>query len=107
MKAEITPSVIQDLLPLYLAGEVSADTMVLVDEYLKTDPELAAIARQAGTNGLVREVPVPLRKEDAMETYRDAKRWMVVQTLGLAAVITFATLCIMTFLPVAYIALFR
>ena len=41
---EITRDVILDLLPLYLAGEVSEDTRSLVENYLEEDPKLAAIA---------------------------------------------------------------
>lgn len=104
MKAEITPDVIQDLLPLYQAGEVSADTTALVEAYLKTNPELAEIARQAKKNDLG-EIPVPQTKEGAMEAYKEAKRWMVIQTVGLAVVITSAVLCLVAFLPVAYMFL--
>ena len=38
---KITRDVIYDLLPGYFAGEVSADTRALVDEFLATDPEFA------------------------------------------------------------------
>jgi hypothetical protein len=38
---EITRNVILDLLPLYLADEVSDDTRLLVEKYLETNPELA------------------------------------------------------------------
>jgi len=38
---EITRDVIRDLLPLYVSGEVSADTKALVESYLRLDPELA------------------------------------------------------------------
>ena len=38
---KITRDVIYDLLPGYFAGEVSADTRVLIDEFLATDPEFA------------------------------------------------------------------
>lgn len=38
---KITRDVIYDLLPAYFAGEVSADTRVLIDEFLATDPEFA------------------------------------------------------------------
>jgi hypothetical protein len=34
----ITRDVIQDLMPLYLAGEASADTRRLIDEYLQANP---------------------------------------------------------------------
>lgn len=36
----ITKDVIADLLPLYEAGEASADTRALVEAFLKTDPSL-------------------------------------------------------------------
>ena len=41
---EITRNIIQDLLPLYLAGEASPETRVLVEEFLARDPALAAEA---------------------------------------------------------------
>ena len=37
----ITRDVISDLPPAYLYGEVSADTHVLVEEFLEGDPDLA------------------------------------------------------------------
>ena len=44
---KLDPEVIQDLLPLYLAGEASPATRRLVDEHLAADPELARLARAA------------------------------------------------------------
>lgn len=38
---KITRDVVYDLLPGYFAGEVSADTRTLIDEFLATDPEFA------------------------------------------------------------------
>ncbi len=43
MKA--TRDIAIDLLPLYAAGEASADSRELVEEFLRDDPELAALAR--------------------------------------------------------------
>jgi anti-sigma factor RsiW len=40
----VTAEVIKDLLPLYVAGQGSADTQALVEEFLRTDPQLAALA---------------------------------------------------------------
>jgi anti-sigma factor RsiW len=40
----VTAEVVKDLLPLYVAGEASADTKALVEEFLRTDPRLAALA---------------------------------------------------------------
>lgn len=90
---EITRNVILDLLPLYLADEVSPDTRALVEQYLATDPELAKMAKQPIASGLHDEVPVPLAKEHAMEAYKEAKRLMVLRTLGLAVVIAVVFLC--------------
>ena len=72
---EITRNVILDLLPLYLADEVSQDTRALIEKYLETDPELAEIAQKKATLALTEDIPVPLTKEDKMKAYEKA-RWM-------------------------------
>ena len=41
----VTKEVIIDLLPVYLAGEASLATRVLVEEFLAQDPELAQEVR--------------------------------------------------------------
>lgn len=43
----ITNDVITDLLPLYLAGEASPGTRLLLEEYLREHPEFAATVRAA------------------------------------------------------------
>ena len=85
MNMEVTRNVILDLLPLYLAGEVSADTAALVEEYLKTDTALAKMAKQAAATGLS-EVTVPMSKEAAMEAYVKANQRMLTRTLAMGAV---------------------
>lgn len=48
----VTRDVVLDLLPVYLAGEASADSRALVDAFLATDPQLARLAREGfGTSG--------------------------------------------------------
>lgn len=93
---EITRNVILDLLPLFLADEVSADTRALVKEYLETDPELADIANQIETMELPKDIPIPLTKEDQMEAYREAKRFIFLRTAILAISISFTVVCILT-----------
>ncbi len=95
MIMEITRNVILDLLPLYLADEVSADTRALVEKYLETDPELANIAEQSATIELPEDIPIPLAKDDKMEAYREAKRIMFLRTVILAITISFTFLCIL------------
>lgn len=41
----ITADVINDLLPVYLSGEASADTRALIESYLRDHPTLAADVR--------------------------------------------------------------
>ncbi len=42
----VTRDVILDLLPLYFAGQVSADTKRLVDDFLNTDPDFARMSQR-------------------------------------------------------------
>ncbi len=86
---EITRNVILDLLPLYLADEVSADTRAIVEGYLETDPELA---KQSAALEFPVDIPVPLTEEDEMKTYKKTK-WMVfLFALILAGVMAFTLL---------------
>jgi len=87
---EITRNVIQDLLPLYVANEVSADTRALVAQYLEGDPELARSARALAATSRLDEIPVPLTSEHRLQAFREAKRFMFLRTLTWAGVISFA-----------------
>jgi len=91
---EITKDVILDLLPLYLAGEVSEDTTALVKKYLESDSELADIAKEMAKADSLGKVPIPFKKETAMETYQEAKKWMTIRVLGIAAVIGMVFICL-------------
>ena len=101
---KITRNVILDLLPLYLADEVSDETRLLVEKYLETDPELADIAAQTVTTKLLEDIPVPLTKEHALEAYKEARRLMLLRTLGLAIVISLTFLCVLAMLILAVLA---
>jgi anti-sigma factor RsiW len=90
---ETTHDVILDLLPLYLAGEVSEDTAALVKKYLESNPELAETAKQMAKADSLNKVPIPFRKEAAMKTYEEAKKWTVIRTLGLVGIISVVSLC--------------
>jgi len=92
---EIDREVILDLLPLYLEGECSPNTRALVEKYLETDPELARIAKQTDLVRTLKEIPMPLSKEKALETHQAAQRWMAIRTLGLAAIIAFVLLVVL------------
>lgn len=49
---EITRNVMQDLLPLYLAGEVCPETRALVEEFLARDATLAAEVERLKSDSL-------------------------------------------------------
>jgi len=49
---EVTRNVIQDLLPLYLAGEVCPETRALVEEFLLRDATLAAEVERQQSDSL-------------------------------------------------------
>lgn len=92
---EITRDVILDLLPLYLADEVSAETKALVERYLEEDPELADIAKESEAILLPPAAPLPLTQEDMMQAYKEAKRFMFWRTITLAAIISFSILALL------------
>jgi hypothetical protein len=91
--SEVTKAVILDLLPLYLAGEVSTDTSALVKKYLEEDPELAETAKEMAKADSLGKVPLPFKREAAMETYQEAKKWMTIRTLGIAAIAGLVMIC--------------
>jgi len=47
----ITREIVKDLLPLYAAGEASADTRAAVEEWLRDDPELARLVEEMRGDG--------------------------------------------------------
>ena len=75
---EITRNVILDLLPLYAANEVSADTRALIEKYLETDPELEK----------PEDIPVPLSQNDEIKAYKKARRLKLLFTIILAGAIS-------------------
>lgn len=88
---EITRNVILDLLPLYLADEVSEDTRAIVEKYLETDPELANVAKQSAAMEFPGNIPVPLTEEDKMKAYRRS-RWLLFLVIIVLAFLMFAIL---------------
>jgi hypothetical protein len=63
--------VIKDLLTLYLAGEASTDTVALVEECLKNDPELARDVQGARGGGLgLPATAAPTAEKQALEETR-------------------------------------
>lgn len=81
----VTRDVILDLLPLYSAGEGSADTRKLVESYLATDPSLARSVMAGVPDDLLRAAaaaPADTAARAALERTRSLQRqqawWMAV-----------------------------
>jgi len=67
----ISRDVIKDLIPVYLAGDASADTQALVESYLETDPELAGDVKAArGTSLGLPATRTPTAEKQALEATR-------------------------------------
>ena len=82
----ITKNVILDLLPLYLADEVSEDTRILVEKFLETDRELASLAKQSAALEIPGDIPVSLTDEDKMKTYKKT-RWLLILTIVILSIL--------------------
>jgi anti-sigma factor RsiW len=77
MNEKIPQHIILDLLPLYLADEVSDETRRAIEEYLERDPQLAKLAEQAKMAPTLQEIPAPLNKETEMKAYKKGRKLMV------------------------------
>ena len=85
--SEVTKNVVMDLLPLYLAGEVSEDSSALIRQFIDSNPEMRDIINQMTKAESLNRSPAPFSREIAMETFQQAKKWTVIRTLGLAFII--------------------
>ena len=97
---KITRQVILDLLPLYMANEVSEETRAIIEEYLKTDPQLAESARQAAPAQSPQDVPVALTQDAELRAYKKAKLsliWRIVVLASVMSIILVALLVAMMF----------
>jgi len=83
----VTKDVIRDLLPVYIAGEASADTSVLVEAYLKQDAELRALAESSRTpqpplipptNGMEQ---LELKSLDHTRRLLDRRTWLLALSM--------------------------
>jgi anti-sigma factor RsiW len=94
-KMKLTQNVIMDLLPVYLAGEASADTNELVEEFMRQDPEVArAIESQRRDFGaqqeLLKTVCAPsadheLRTLAQTRLRMERQKWLMALALMLTA----------------------
>jgi len=69
--------VILDLLPVYLAGEASPATRLLVEEFLAQDAELSRRVRSQWTENLGASAPTALPPELELRSLRRTRRLLV------------------------------
>ena len=91
---EITRSVIEDLLPLYVAGEVSEDTRKLVEEYLEKDESLVQFVQQLKELHMT-HADIPLKPETELVALQKIQQLQKVQKM---VITTMAAIFGMTFL---------
>ena len=95
---EIRRELIEDLLPLYLADEVSPETRSIMETYLETDVKLAKMVEQSKLAMEEVDIPAVAEIDDEMKLFRKAQRKML-QEHRLAQYYTFmglgifATIC--------------
>jgi hypothetical protein len=92
----VTRDVVIDLLPLYIAGEASADTRALVEEFLRQDPELERQAREArleplATTGAPRLAVAPDVELQSLRRTHGLLRWQRI-TYAWALTLSFLSL---------------
>ncbi|RIK29149.1 MAG: hypothetical protein DCC56_13680 [Anaerolineae bacterium] len=87
---KITRDVVTDLLPVYLAGEASADTRALVEEFLKQNPEFAKLI--AKEERPLAQPSIQLQKETEMKTLEQTKKLLAKRSWYMGFAIFFTVL---------------
>jgi hypothetical protein len=84
----ITRDIIADLYPLYLSGDVSADTRRIVESFLRENPEFAQSLTEAGRDSLAAYAPPSLPPDHELKTLTRVKRrlWGPIGLLQLAII---------------------
>jgi hypothetical protein len=84
----VTRDIVKDLLPVYLAGDASEDTRTLVDQWLRTDPDLTRLVAEAKVEALPPvALPAPDSEKQALSRTRRWLRWRMV-LMGTAIYVT-------------------
>jgi hypothetical protein len=85
---KVTQNVIHDLLPAYLAGEANADTVALVEEFLRQDADLASTVEALRANPIPELPALRLTKEkETLNMTKQLLRWRGI-LMGFAIFLT-------------------
>ena len=77
----ITRKVVLDLIPLYAANELSEDSRRIVEDFLKTDPELAELVKKMTGNGLRGAPPASPSREAELRAFVQTKRILLIRSI--------------------------
>ena len=69
----VTKEIINDLIPLYVAKECSADTRAVVEDYLQRNPQQAQELRRVMATSVPQGVP-SAKSLDEVRSFREARR---------------------------------
>jgi hypothetical protein len=89
---KITRDVVSDLWPLYEAGEASADTRAVVEEFLKSDAEYARRLREDESGKLLAAVPLKLAPDQETKALNQVRKAMLKKDWPLFFAIMFSCL---------------
>jgi hypothetical protein len=70
----ITRDVIIDLWPLYIAGEASPDTRILVEEFIRQDPEFARLLHESKETDMLNPTTPELPPDHEAKTLNRTKK---------------------------------
>jgi len=76
---KVPREVILDLMPLYLAGEASAETRALVEEHLRADPAFAEHVRNEWTSVLAAREPSSPGDDVGLRALRRTRRVIALE----------------------------
>jgi len=89
----VTRNVVLDLIPLYAANELSEDSRRIVEDFLKTDPELAALVKKMAANGLRGAPPAASSRDTELRAFAQTKKIMLIRNvIWILAALLFATI---------------
>jgi hypothetical protein len=87
---QINREIIIDLLPLYLAGDVSNETRKVIEQHLADDPKLQLLLTEMQQTSPLTEIPIPLNEEHEMKTLQKIKRLTLQHNLFLSLALFFS-----------------
>lgn len=87
-----TENIIIDLLPLYLEGEASTDSVNMIEQYFAEHPEFANRAQNFKLNSINTADPALITEEDEMQDLKKTKRVLKLRSFIFGLAIFFSAI---------------